>query len=182
MLTDNKSRIQVLVLAVILLGVGFYYLSYQPAVAARDAARQQYDVVAQEISYGRERAQNLQRYAQQILELRAKVDEVESRLSGGNRILLFLQALEDGATEAGVSLSQLEPLSSEDLGETVEQSIAVQFTGSLPKTDRFIQIIEQLCYPSEVRQAQFEAADSGELGQLTTNLQVVLFSLKGGGV
>ncbi|GEM_PF-3951673 len=179
-LSNSKSRIQLLVLIVLLLVVGFYFWSYEPATAARDLAKQQYELVKQEITYGRQRATNLQQYAEQVSDLKAEVDQVESRLAGGNRILLFLQALENGSRQAGVKLVDLRPYKAITVGETVEQPIEVVFGGSLASTQRFIQIIEELSYPSEVRQAQFEAPEPGSSGELRTNLTVIMFSLQGG--
>ncbi|NLY55020.1 MAG: type 4a pilus biogenesis protein PilO [Firmicutes bacterium] len=181
-LYNPKSRVQLLLLIVLLLLVGFYFWYYEPARAARDQAKQQYELVKQEITYGRQRAVNLQRYAEQVSELKAELDQVERRLAGGNRILLFLQALENGSRQAGVKLLDLRPQRAITVGETVEQPVEVVFSGSLPNTQRFIQIIEELSYPSEVRQAQIEAPESGSGGELVTSLTVIMFSLQGGEV
>ncbi|MBO8127084.1 MAG: type 4a pilus biogenesis protein PilO [Firmicutes bacterium] len=180
-LTDPKTRVQVLILLVLLLGAGYYFWYYQPARAALQVAEERYAQLEQEIVFGRKRTAELREYAQKVLELKDQVDQVESRLLGGNRILLFLQALEDSSRRAGISLTDLDPLPVQTKNEIVEQPVRVAFTGSLTRAKYFIEQIENLAYPNEIREASFRLIEEDDANQISGELIIVMHSLKGGG-
>lgn len=181
-LKDRKSQYQLLFLLIILVSAFFYFGSFQPRTSQLVVAQQAYEQVSQEIVYGRKRAQELRDYSQEVIQLQTRVQEVEGRLLGGNRILLFLQALQDRANTAGTQVIQLEPEQARDQGEIFEQPVHVLVKGSLPRVRQFLTLVEELPYPAVIHEASLELPQGGTGTEISGDFTIIMYSLKGGEV
>lgn len=178
---ETQTWYRVLVL-VLLLGVVAYFLwFYLPNKTTLLQAKQAYNEVGQEIIVGRRRLHELQNYAQAVVELKAQVDQVETRLLGGNRILLLLQALRDQAQKAGVTITEITPLPVRSTGEIWEQPVTVSVKSGIRGQRRFLELIEGLPYPTAIQQAILKAADSRG-AEIIGEFTIVMYFLERGEV
>lgn len=157
--TPPSTKVAAIVLAMGLIGAGWYFLYYGEVEAALVTERQKTPQLAKTLSEEKEIEKNLQKYKDEIEKLRKSRDEMRDRLPENAEIADLLQQIHSQAKIVGLEIARFER--GEDEVETMYARIPVKMVlrGTFHQVATFFYYLGKLTRIVNVENIELTALD-----------------------